>query len=156
MKKNKTAQMLTHIPFKKCCNDLVFEAARKMGVSHWKIGLTYVNQDKKDTEHESYDDFVAASICVDRRYTTATVKVRPPVWRMWLTKDFAGMKTTLFHETAHICTQHMIDLIDLPYKTEDEIKDAWESLTELISRIAHQDFCYNVEDKKIAFNKLKK
>lgn len=39
---------------------------------------------------------------------------------------------------SHILTQPMVNLITASYKTDSETDDAWESLTERISRLALQ------------------
>lgn len=82
------------------------------------------------------DGDIAASINVDLRYLNFTISVYRHVEELWKKGNKDRIDQILAHEVSHILTQHMMDLIESPYKNKEEAKDAWESLTETISRMA--------------------
>lgn len=116
---------------------LVFEYAQKhawrMGVSNYLMDVMWMDNDGETKD--GYDP-PYAEMTVDRRYLKAILKVYPSCVREWKKRGDEFLETTVAHEIAHILTVHMMELATAPYKSEDETKDAWESLTESISRLS--------------------
>lgn len=107
--------------------------AWNMGVSNYLLDVFYMEEDKpKDDGYEP----PFAEMTVDRRYLKATMKIYPICEREWKERGNKFLEEVVAHEMAHILTFHLYWLATVPYKDEGEMKDAWESLTESISRLS--------------------
>ncbi len=102
-----------------------------MGVSNYTGDILYMEEDKPAADGDTL-----ASIFVDRQYLKATIKIYPVLIKKWKETGDEIIEDTIAHETAHILTDQMNNLILAPYKNEGEAKDAWESLTQSIANIS--------------------
>lgn len=117
--------------------DFVKECARQaawhIGVSHFELDIEYMaDQKSEDCKHE----VTQGEMKTDRRYLHGTLRLYPVVLKNWEKGEKDQVKKVVYHEIAHLATQHIFDIATSCYKDEGETKDAWESLTEVISRMA--------------------
>jgi hypothetical protein len=105
----------------------------RMGVSNYLIDVFYMENDqpKEDGYNPPF-----AEMTVDRRYLKATMKIYPICEKEWKERGDKFLEEVVAHELAHILTSHLYTLATCTYKDEGEMKDAWESLTESISRLS--------------------
>lgn len=75
---------------------------------------------------------------VDKRFKKLVREAIDKYRRILHINDFEGETLYIAHEMSHILTQPMINIATATYKTDSETDDAWESLTERISRLALQ------------------
>lgn len=75
---------------------------------------------------------------VDLRYLTFQMRIYPACIASWEKEGVSAVEEVVSHEMAHIVTQHMMDLATAPYKMRSEMHDAWERLTEKVSRLANK------------------
>ena len=103
-----------------------------MGVAHYTADILYMEENKSrgDTSH------TLAEIDVNRRYLTCTLRIFPITVERWKSLGDYVVEDVIAHETAHIVTQHLRDCAGARYVEQPEVDDAWESLTESISRIS--------------------
>lgn len=99
-------------------------------VEHYEGTVEYMTEDDLNTNN------AGMTMTVRRRYLDFTLKVYPPAIRMWLRGEKEDVEHMVGHEASHILTEHMKDLAIACYKDEGETLDAFESLTESISRLA--------------------
>lgn len=123
-----------HIPMKlkKLVVDSAQRHARNIGVSHYTMDILYLENDKKTRD----GDFVLASCSVDRRYLKATLSIYPHLIKHWRNDGDQEMENAIAHEVAHIATQHLFEVATATYRDEGEMKDAWETLTEVVARLS--------------------
>jgi hypothetical protein len=132
---------------KKLVLDALKHHAWNLGVSEYQGNIFYMEEDEKRED----GCLLHANITVDTRYLKATIRIFPCAIKEWETREKESkgegdkfINGIIAHEVSHIITQPMFDLAVATYKNEGELKDAWESLTERISRLT------------IALDKLKK
>lgn len=104
-----------------------------IGFSHYRSNILYMEKDEKHKDGA----ILFATADVDKRYLRAVFKIFPPFIEKYDEGELELCKEILAHECAHIATQHMCDLVYAVSKDEGEIKDAWESLTEVVGRMAY-------------------
>lgn len=102
-----------------------------IGVSHYHADILWVDEDKR-----LQGDDILAEIIVDRRYLKAIISIYPVLVRKWKRGEKEEVAHALAHEISHIATQHLFDCATSTYVEEEEMKDAWETLTEMIGRMA--------------------
>lgn len=78
----------------------------------------------------------AMSINIRRRYLDFNMRIYPYCEELWKKGEKQELAEMVAHESAHLLTQHMMDMATATYKDEGETTDAWESLTESIGRLA--------------------
>lgn len=114
---------------------LVIDAAKRhawnIGVSHFDGDVLWMAEDEKYEGNHKH-----AEIDVDRRYLKATFKIFPVAIKFWKSDGDEYMEHTIAHEVAHIATQHLYELAIATYRDEGEMKDAWETLTEVIGKLS--------------------
>lgn len=117
---------------KKFVIDNVRKAAWNIGVSHFNVDIHYMegNKDGRD------GGIIAAEMDTDRRYLRGVLRISKHLQDKWKDGEKEEVRHAIFHEISHIATQHVMDLMSACYKDEGETKDAWESLTETIARMA--------------------
>lgn len=122
---------------------LVREACKRhawnLQVTEYQIDVHYMTEDKEDD-----DGITQADMTTDRRYLKATLRIYPHLLETAKKKGISVIDDVVAHEISHIATSHLYELATSIYKDEGEMKDAWESLTERISRLS------------LALDKLKK
>ncbi len=121
--------------FKKFVRECCKKAAWNIGVSHYHIDIHYMHKPKEGCREGGV---VAAEMNTNRRYLKGHLYIYPYVMEKWEDGDKDSVKHAVFHEVSHLATQHVMDLMLSCYKDEGETKDAWESLTETIARMALQ------------------
>lgn len=119
--------------FKKFVNKCVQIYSWHLKIQHYSINIFY---EHKASNKDRDGSIIAASIDVDRRYLNASVKIFPRTLDEWKVGNRHRVEEIVAHELSHVSTQHLFDLATATYKDEGETKDAWESLTELISRLS--------------------
>lgn len=124
-----------NMPVPKKMKALVIAAIKRhawnIGVSHYTGDILYMEEDCKKGEY-----FTLASADVDRRYLRATFKIYPELIKRWEREGDQYVEDAIAHEVAHIATQHLYDVAVATYRDEGEMKDAWETLTEVVSRLS--------------------
>lgn len=125
---------------KKFVRDYMFNYRWVLGLQAYDGEIHYM--DEPDPDDANTPGVTRASMTTDRRYLRSTVKIFPEFIKTYKSGDIDECKRILAHEMAHVATQHMMDLCTSCYKDEGETKDAWESLTEKIGRLAHELYEY--------------
>ena len=99
----------------------------------WHMGdINYFEEDSgKD------GDFVLAEVRIDSFYLNANYNIYPALERRWK-RDPELAKEALAHEVAHIVTHKLHELSICAYRSEDEVKEAWESTTEIVGRLINK------------------
>lgn len=115
--------------------ELVLDAVKRhawnIGVSHYSGEIVWMKEDKKvdgGNVHGECD--------VNRRYLVATLKLFPIFIERWKTDGAPYVEKTIAHEVAHIATQHFMDVASARYCDDGEMKDAWETVTEVIAKLS--------------------
>ena len=102
------------------------------------IGRTDIKYEVAYPEKACSGESAAYADCsFSRRYLETTISVYPAfeqAWKDGVVSDLE-VREIIFHEMAHVITEHMKELIYSCFKDEGEVKDAWESATSVISRI---------------------
>jgi hypothetical protein len=116
---------------------LVIDACKRhawnIGVSNYRADILYMEDDEK------YDDSCTLASCnVDRRYLHATIKIFPEAIRRWESEGNQMIEHMIAHEVAHIATQHFYDVATARYCDTGEMKDAWETVTEVRGRLSER------------------
>lgn len=125
---------------KSLVRDAIKRHARNIGVSEYLVSINWMFEDKK----KEIDDLTTlAEIHVNRRYLKATISIYPSVIDEWKKHGNDSIEQTIAHEISHIATQHMYHMATTIYKDDGEMCDAWETLTERISRMS-----FNMEKLK--------
>ena len=119
------------VKFKKAVVDSFRRHAWNMGISHYHADILYMKDDKS-----SGNNHTLADIDVNRRYLTCQLRVFPALIERWKKSGMGELEDVIAHETAHILTQHLYDCGAARYQDPSEMIDAWEALTEAISRIS--------------------
>lgn len=127
MKKSPVPQKL-----KSLVRDAIKRHVWNMGVSLYQGDIIYMANDEVRTRGGD----LMAEMDVDRRYLKATLKIYPVAIKRWKEDGDDFIEHLVAHETAHIVTQHMMDMATSVYKDDGEMKDAWETLTEIIGRMS--------------------
>lgn len=115
--------------------DSVNEALKILNLNDYSVQIRWMKENDEGSLREGND--LLASIHVDKRYLKATIAVFPCLVTKWSDKKNGkeDIKHALFHEVAHIATQHFFDVATSIYKDEGETKDAWETCTERIAQL---------------------
>lgn len=116
---------------KKLVLDAIKRHAWNIGVSHFVGDVLWMAEDKKIDGH-----YVVAEDSVDRRYLRCTFKLYPEFIKHWRNDGDPYVESTIAHEVAHIATQHLFDVAIARYCDDGEMKDAWETLTEVIGKLS--------------------
>lgn len=111
--------------------DSVKRHAWNIGVSHYVGDILWMEEDKK---HD--DTYTHAEMDVDRRYLRATLKLFPIFIELWKTDGNQYVENTIAHEVAHCATAHLYHVATARYCDDGEMQDAWETLTETLSRVS--------------------
>lgn len=109
-------------------------AAWNIGVSHYVIDVFWQKDPKKNEDDDR--STTAAEVNVDRRYLTVSLRIYPEVEDLWRKGDKEKVRAIVHHEVAHIATQHLYEVGVATYRDEGEVKDAWETLTEMVGRMS--------------------
>jgi hypothetical protein len=127
-------------PIDKKLKEFIRETARtaawNIGLSEYTMDIHYMEDDREADDLTGMN--VAAEIRVNRRYLSCTIRVYPLLIEEWERGDKKSVKECIVHEVAHLATEHMKDLVWSPFKDTGECKDAWESLTTRIGRMAER------------------
>ena len=151
MKKSEKPQKLKSTKSKKDNLDFIPVELRKMvaddvkrfseilGTNQFEIRIFY----SKDTieDHETFQgSVIGATTCVDVRYLTADIKVYPYLVEQWKKGNMTNndVHDIIAHEVAHIATSNLRRLALSVFKGEDEVRDAWESLTTTVGRLINK------------------
>lgn len=78
----------------------------------------------EDEEKEN----IMAEIEVDADYQKAHLIVYKPLYTSYLQKSFDEIQDVLCHEIGHIHTDKLFNLVERPYKTQNEVIDTEENL----------------------------
>lgn len=78
---------------------------------------------------------LAAHIETDRRYLSFIIFIYPLAIKNWKESGDEYMEELMAHEMSHLLTNGVTDLLLSLYKTDKEVTDERESLTEKISRL---------------------
>jgi hypothetical protein len=119
--------------------DCTKKAAWNIGVSHYIVDYFYIKEPRQaDYENGDTDSvsFTLASINTDKRYLKCNLKIYPKFEEKWRAGEREELKNCIHHEVAHIATQHLFDCAVSRYCEVGEMKDAWETLTEMIGRLS--------------------
>lgn len=142
--KKKKRDELDDIPpkLRKLITGCVEDYRYTIGKAEYRGEILWMDEDDKEAETE--DAYLAASVRVDPRYLTARFSIYPRLVNDWKKKIKSDddVRKIIAHEVAHIATVQVLRLATIPYKTEEEMKDHWEALTETIGRLI-----YNVNHK---------
>lgn len=152
MKKLKKKQASVLIPKEKDDLDFVPNELRVMiaddikdftsllGAGNYKIKTFYCNADA-GAEYEKFQGSVInATTAIDTRYLTADIKIYPYLVDNWKNKSLSNddIHSIIAHEVSHIATEVVKNIAIKPFKTEDEVRDAWEMLTTTIGRLLNK------------------
>lgn len=112
--------------------DSIRRHAWNIGVSQYTGDVRYMQADKQT----GLDTWIQADITVDRRYLTFTLQLYPRAIKLWREVGDSHIERVISHEIGHLATQHFFDVATATYRDEGEMKDAWETCTEVIGRLA--------------------
>lgn len=111
-----------------------------LGVNQYDVKVYYA-ESSDDKEYEMFQgSIVGATTSVDTRYLTADLRVYPYLadqWKKGIMSD-DNVHDMIAHEIAHIATSEIRRLAVAPFKGEDEVRNAWESLTTIIGRLMNR------------------
>lgn len=104
----------------------------------WHDGKIAWMSEKKEEDTE--DSTTCAEATINTRYLNADFKIYPELINRWKNKKMReeDVKKIISHETAHIATAQMMDLIHNVYRSKNETHDAFETLTEIIGRLLYK------------------
>lgn len=123
--------------------------AWNIGVSNFKGDIHYMSEDEdKSLDRAVQRGGALASMTTDRRYLGATLRIYPSLIREWEEGKKNFVAEVIAHEVGHLATQHLYECATSTYVEEGEMRDAWETLTEIIGRMAHK--IAELEEKKSA------
>jgi hypothetical protein len=106
------------------------------------IGVASLTKD--DTE----DDNVSATMDVDYEYLRATIKCSDKWFKeRYEEGSYYTLLNVLCHESAHVITSELPDLVGLDYK--GDMKFYLERMTERVGRIIHRLYSQWMTDNKI-------
>lgn len=114
--------------FKRFIIECFKKHAAILNVGHYEMDIYYMR--------EASQVDAAMSINIRRRYLDFVLRIYPAVQEMWRKGERDEIDAMVAHETAHLVTQHMMDIAVATYKDEGETTDAWEALTETIGRLS--------------------
>lgn len=134
MKKKKVSSIYPR-NFKRFVMSVVKAHSVNIGVSHYDVDL-YYHKAAKDHHGEHLDDVVAADCGVQRRYLKASINIYPVTLKYWKQSRKETVEEIICHEVAHIATQHFFDVATARYCDDGEMKDAWETLTEIVAQLS--------------------
>lgn len=106
------------------------EYLKILGFTHYKVHVKFLEEDEKS---QKTDGMVAAKMNVNAKYLECYLKILPFFVRMW--EDGEDVSACIAHEVAHLATDQMHYLATTSFKSENELDEAWESLTERIGRL---------------------
>ena len=114
--------------FKKLFREMIPKYREDLGVGAYSVDVRY------DSHKSPNNARASMSIHVDTDYLRATLTVYPLAlddWKMIGSEEF---REDIAHEMAHLATQPLRDLVNRTYKTQEEVRIAWESLTTILGR----------------------
>lgn len=120
------------VKLKKLVIDSLRQHCWNMGVSHYVGDILYMENDADLSGNSE----LYADITVDTRYKKCVLRVYPAMIREWKERGDKFVEGVIAHEVAHILVQPLLNLATSVYKSEKEVEDAQETLTEMISRIS--------------------
>lgn len=124
----------TKIPEK--LKDLVKDAIKRhawnIGVSHYTGDIHWMQEDVEG------DGIIAAEITVNRRYLKFTLKIYPDTVKKWHEQGDQYVEEVIAHEIAHLATHHFYDVATARYCDDGEMKDAWETCTQVIGQLSYR------------------
>ncbi|MFA5696635.1 MAG: hypothetical protein WC917_04330 [Bacilli bacterium] len=142
-KKNKEVEKidrLSHIPIE--LRDMIAEDVEKfkkiLKIENYDSKIFYSTKENEDNMCDYEKGLpIAASAHVDNRYLTVDIRVYPLLVNGWKSKelDKKDVHGIIAHEMSHVVTQPMFKLCYSVYKSEEEMKNAWENLTTIIGRL---------------------
>lgn len=109
--------------------------AWNIGVSHYQGDIHYMAEPDTDDGHRGV---TLATMTTDRRYLRATLRIFPLLVKKWKEGEKDYVSAVIAHEVGHLATQHLYDVAVATYRDDGEMKDAWETLTEVVGRMAHK------------------
>lgn len=132
----------TKIPekIKTLVQELIKQHAWNIGVSHFTGEILYMEENSQ----EKID--VAADITPDRRYLKFILRIYPLCLQEYAEKGEEALSEIIAHEMAHLATTHLYSLAVTPYKTQDELTEVWESLTQRVGQLSFK--LENLKNKK--------
>jgi len=119
--------------YKDFVKDCAQKAAWLIGVSHYEIDIHYMSEKSED---DCCTRTKRGMMTTDRRYLRGTLRLYPCVLKDWESGNKKEVKDVVFHEISHLVTQHLYDVGVATYRDDGEMRDAWETLTEVVSRLA--------------------
>ena len=132
---------LSHVPeeLRKLIHSSTERYLNILGMNNYKPRIMF---EKKgcNTNNDPSADIVAATATVDNRYLTITIRIFSYVIEQWRVGDMNDddIRDIISHEVSHVATNALYDKAISSYKTEEELKDAWESLTTTIGRLIYE------------------
>lgn len=124
--------------FRKVVKDAVVDYQYAMDTNPYVVDVAWMEEDETEREGKTHSNYTLASIHVYRRYLKATVKIYPILAEEYKKHGVERVKECIAHEMAHLATQHLYDVAVAAYRDEGEMSDAWETLTEIIGRMAYK------------------
>ena len=106
--------------------------ALNMGVSHYEIEINWMEKDVMDENGGE----LLGKMTTDLRYLTGFLNLYPAFVERWEKTGNEEADATIAHEMAHVLIAPLSVLAEKRYITEDEFKDAWESITEKTGRMS--------------------
>jgi len=128
------------VELRKMIKDDVKKFVDILGVNNYKVRTFFYNQEDGAEYETVQGSLVAASTLVDDRYLVADIKVYPFFVDQWKRgsvsdEEIHGM---VAHEISHIATNSIKKVAISPFKTEDDVREKWESLTTTIGRLLEE------------------
>ena len=139
--KNEIKDELSHVPdeLQKLIHFSVERYLNILGMNNYKPRIMF-EKDGCNANNDPSADIVAAIANVDNRYLTITIKVFSYVVDLWKKGDMDDddIKDIIAHEVAHVATNNLYDKAVSLYRNEEDVKDAWESLTTTVGRLVNE------------------
>ena len=118
--------------FKKFVKEWIYTYSKLID-SPWHMGdINYMTEDKTQN-----GDITLAEIDIDSFYLVANYSIYPELEKLWK-RNVNLAKEKIAHEVAHIITHKLHELSICAYKSEEEVREAWESTTEIIGRLINR------------------
>lgn len=133
MKKKKKSNTIP-LKLKKLIKDAAKRHAWNIGVSHYECSIWYMKEDIDPRDGNR--GHVVAEALVDRRYLTLAIRIYPCAIEHWKKDGDEYMEDVVAHEVAHAATEHFKDMAYATFKDDGELKDAWETCTQVIARLS--------------------
>lgn len=117
--------------------------AWNIGVSHYAIDILWMAEDVKVGDSTLHGEMQA-----DRRYLKGTLKIYPNAIQAWRNDGDPAIERLVSHEIAHLATEHFKDVAYARFCDDGELKDAWETVTEVISQLSVKLNEYRIKEKR--------